>query len=50
MSNSLKQKVEKWLPEAGRWGKQEEIGKTVQISGSKTNKVWGSNVKHGDYS
>ena len=41
-----------WLPEVGRWGLGEmcEGGQKVQTSNYKTNKSWGCNVQHGNYS
>ena len=43
-------KIEKWLPGAGEWEKQGEVGKTVKNFSYEINKIWVSNVKHGDYS
>lgn len=37
-SNSQKQRIEWWLPEAGEWVKWEDIGQRVQA------------IHHGDYS
>ena len=38
--NTYKQRVEKWLPWAGEWGKYQEVGRGVQTFSSKMNKVW----------
>ena len=43
---------EKWLPGAWReaGNKKGKLVKEHILSSSKMNKVWGSNIKHGEYS
>ena len=43
-------RVEWWLPGAVGWGKWGHVGPRVQTSNYKMNKLWESNVKHGNYS
>ena len=47
--NSERQRVEWWLPGAGKWKKQGDAGQRVPTSGYKMNDLWGSNVERDDY-
>ena len=45
-SNSKKQKLEWWLPEAKGWRKWRDNGQKVLASSHKINRFWGSDVQH----
>ena len=47
-SQTHRNRVGWWLPEAGRWERKEEAGKWLQTSSYKMNTSWGVHVKHGD--
>lgn len=48
--NSEKQSIEWWLPETGEYEKWVDTLQRVQTSSNKINKLWGSNILHGNYS
>lgn len=31
------------------WGKWRDVGQSVQVSSYRMNKIWGSNLQHGEY-
>lgn len=45
-----RERIEWWLLGRGRWGERGDAGLRVQTSSCKSNRFWGSNVQHGDYS
>ena len=43
-SQTHRNRVEWWLPGAGRWGSWEDVGQRVQTLSYKVNKFWESNI------